>query len=207
MQMQGMNEFRTEQHSCIFLSVIQNPESYRVKHEAVHALTSGDDQHSGTTIESITSCHNVSPRLQSILLRWLIICGLWSKIYVKYHINNKMHFVSCSMKWKCTDRVLLLNSFNYYSNLINMQYHHSFLPFCRQQKWFQLRRDSQCLRSHPVDQSTQCIFPVDYEQEMSSLSIKKKTKIEGHMSHKENRQCCKMYKEMKWCVPAVLGPR
>lgn len=59
-------------------SITQKAWSYRVQHEAVDTLTSWEDHHGGTTVKSIASCHDVSPRLQSILLRWLIICGLWS---------------------------------------------------------------------------------------------------------------------------------
>lgn len=50
--------------------------SYRVKHEAVDSLTSGEDQHGGAAVQSVASCHQVPSRLQSIFLTWFTICGL-----------------------------------------------------------------------------------------------------------------------------------
>lgn len=54
-------------------------QSYRVEHEAVDSMTSGQHHHGGTSIQSVTSGNNLPPRLQSILLRWLVICCLKSR--------------------------------------------------------------------------------------------------------------------------------
>jgi len=71
--------------------------SYGVKHEAVHPLSCGEDHHGGTAVQSVTSCHDVSARLQSIILTWLPICCLWKCGKVTQIGKKFWESTTCSM--------------------------------------------------------------------------------------------------------------
>lgn len=77
--------------------------SYRVEHKAVDSLTGGEDHHGGAAVQSITSCHELSSRLQSIILTWLIICGLW---------NNMWKIVTTDKDIVCTNKICAIQLVN-----------------------------------------------------------------------------------------------
>jgi hypothetical protein len=50
--------------------------THRIQHESIHPIPSGQHNHGGTTIQSITSSHNLATRLKGILLSSWAICSL-----------------------------------------------------------------------------------------------------------------------------------
>lgn len=51
--------------------------AYRIQHEEIYSLSCGKSDQGCTTIQCITRSHDVAARLQGILLRRLILRGLW----------------------------------------------------------------------------------------------------------------------------------